>query len=186
MAGSTRPCRGAAALALLAYGAWLSACADHHAKAPGEPIGLAGQSGGAGLGAGGGAGVTGPIGAEAGRSPPSIPAPPSIGPPLGCREVSHANAASVNLAVDCVECLCDLKPSATGACTGDCWRLAACVAASGCASSDTLCIRAACVTPLGGMERYMAAATLTVAVPFAMCATACFGPAQHDDWDAGR
>jgi hypothetical protein len=76
--------------------------------------------------------------------------------------------------------VCDASEAATRACTGDCWKLAYCVAASGCGTTDTPCIQAACVGPLGGMAKYTAAAQLAIPVDFEMCVPECFSDITTD------
>ena len=169
------------ALVALFYWACIAACDDdddHPAEENAGKDGGAGNSGRGGQsggdpmsgrggrgGAGAGAGADGGAGNEA----------------MACFSAVADASGSVNASAVCAACLCDMRPAATTACTGDCWKLAFCAQASGCSTSDSAAIQKACVTPLGGMDKYMAAAILVRNVPFASCADECFGPTDGCD-----
>jgi hypothetical protein len=143
----------------------------------GGGVGGRGGFGGAGGAAGvaGGAGVAGAAGGGVGGFA-GQPAPRT------CRELAETEAGITGLSSACFACTCDMKPMDTLACNRPCWRLIDCVISSGCASSDTACIRNACVGYLGGMQAYTAAANLAVAVPILSCRAECF---YTQDVDAG-
>ena len=170
-------------LLVLALGSCFVACGDDD---DGDPTD-AGPDAMAGTGGVGGAGRGGVGGAGRGGSAGDSGMAGTGG--NDCQEAATEASKVTMSSAKCVDCLCDMRPSATADCTGDCWKLAYCVAASGCMTSDTTCIRGKCVTPLGGMDKYTAAAMLAVSVPFQMCALDCFGPPQDADGgtvDAGR
>jgi hypothetical protein len=77
-----------------------------------------------------------------------------------------------------------MNPEATKSCTGTCWELIDCLFESGCATTDTVCIRDACLDRLGGMASYTRAANLARAVPILGCRPECFPP-PDPDFDAG-
>jgi len=104
---------------------------------------------------------------------------------LSCRERASRSAGLTRLSDRCFACTCDARPSSTVSCDRDCWRVIECVLTSGCASSDVVCIRAACVGPLGGAERFTAAVGLVVAVPISSCMAECSIPFD-DPFDAGQ
>ena len=165
-------------LLVLALGSCFVACGDDDDDDVPDGGGSGGSSGSAGSSAGkGGAGAGGTTAGKGGTD---------AGPMTTCEDVAEDMSTSVDTNPECISCLCDMKDAATKACTGDCWKLAYCVAGSGCGTSDTTCIRAACTTKLGGMEKYMAAAVLAVAVPFQMCAADCFAPVDDGTTDAGN
>lgn len=143
-----------------------------------------GGSGGT-SGRGSASGSDGSTSGRGGRSGEGASEPPTVMPPPQCDQVALEASSGFDVQRGCVECLCDARPSAASACTADCWKLLYCVAASGCGTSDTPCIRQACVTPLGGMEKYLAAAQLAVSVPVMACQP-CLGDSFPDETDAGR
>jgi len=144
------------------------------ATARGGTGGVAARGGSGGVGARGGAGGTAARGGTGGTTAP-----------LSCEDAAVRNARGVaNLSDRCTTCMCDVNADATRRCTGMCWKLIDCLFESGCATSDTACIRAACVAPLGGMASYNQAAMLASDVPFLGCRAECFPP--DPDLDAGR
>jgi hypothetical protein len=166
-------------LLVLALGSCFVACGDDDDDDAPVDAGGSGGSGGTTAGKGGSGGTT-----TAGKGGMGGTTPSGT---MTCEEVAaDMSDTAVDTNPECISCLCDMKDAATKACTGDCWKLAYCVAGSGCGTSDTTCIRAACTTPLGGMEKYMAAAVLAVAVPFSMCAADCFVPVDASTPDAGN
>ena len=125
--------------------------------------GVGGRGGTGGRG-GAGAGGVGGVGGGAG----------TLVPPRTCADDAEVVAGITSLSSACFACTCDMKPMETLTCTRPCWRLIDCVVASGCDSNDTTCIRNACVSYLGGMDRYTEAARLAVAVPILACRAECF------------
>ena len=183
----TRHSKGLAfALWAIALGHGLLACGDDDDGPSPSTDASAGSGGQAGRGGSGGRGGMGGSGGSSGNGEAAAGGDRSD--PTCQTLVENRIEGSVDTIPECLDCLCDMKDAATKACTPDCWKLAYCVAASGCGTSDTACIRAACTERLGGMEKYMAAAVLAVAVPFQMCTADCFGPIETDDggFDAGR
>ena len=143
--------------------------------------GVAGAAGVGGFGARGGADVAGGIGGMGGFSGAGIGGFSGTTAP-SCRETVETTAGVTGLSSACFGCTCDMQPMATLSCNRRCWRLIDCVISSGCNSSDTICIRNACVGYLGGMQAYQEAAVLAVNVPILSCRSSCF---YNDDPDAG-
>jgi hypothetical protein len=135
------------------------------------------RGGSGAVGGRGGRGGTGGISGSAGTILPDEPID------AVCERQAQRNAGFTQLGNQCFACLCDMKPKETISCDRSCWRLLDCVIGSGCNTSDTTCIQAACVEPLGGMAAYLAAAQLAVDVPILGCRPQCFAP--PDDMDAG-
>lgn len=167
-------------LLVLALGTCFVACGDDDDGSGSD----AGPDGGGTGGTSGSSGKGGSSGSSAGKGGSSGDG--SVVMPM-CEDAAEEASKVVTTSDDCIECLCDMKPSATAACTGDCWKLAYCVAASGCGTSDTTCIQAACVSVIGNMTKYSAAAVLALATPFTACAAECFVPGTDGGTtDAGR
>ena len=82
---------------------------------------------------------------------------------------------------ECTDCLCARNPTATMACGGDCWRLLYCVAASGCAPTDVVCVRHECTVELGGPDAYLEAAMQLVRTPFVACKLECLADVLEND-----
>lgn len=82
---------------------------------------------------------------------------------------------------ECTDCLCARNPTATMACSGDCWRLLYCVAASGCAPTDVVCVRRECTVELGGPDAYLEAAMQLVRTPFVACKLECLADVMGND-----
>ena len=162
-------------LLVLALGSCFVACGDDDDDDVPDGGGSGGSSGSAGTSGKGGSGGS----TTAGKGGDG-------GVVMTCEAVAEDMSTTVDTNPECISCLCDMKDAATKACTGDCWKLAYCVAESGCGTSDTTCIQAACVTKLGGMTKYMAAAILALAVPFQPCAAKCFEPPVDSGTDAGN
>ena len=145
----------------------------------GGAAGVAGTAGAGGFGARGGSGGT--AGSPAGTGGVGgVGGAGGTPPTRTCLDIAETEGRATGLSSGCFACTCNMRPKETLACTRQCWRLIDCVISSGCGSSDTTCLRSACVGYLGGMDEYTAAAAL--AVPILGCRSECY---YLNDVDAG-